>query len=65
MYLFLVEKHQTFSSLYNNCIIITIIITIIVTVLDKTLKGIRGVLLNNRKVFSAPGPKTKYFEHFF
>ena len=30
-------------------------------VLDKTLKGIRGVRLDNRKVLRAPSPKTKYF----
>ena len=30
-----------------------------------TLKGIRGVRLDNQKVFRAPGPKIKYFERFF
>ena len=34
-------------------------------VLDKTLKGIRGVRLDNRKVLRAPGPRTKFFERFF
>ena len=34
-------------------------------VLDKTLKGIHGVQLDNRKVLCAPGPRTKYFEVFF
>ena len=34
-------------------------------VLDNTLKDIRGVRLDNRKVLRAPGPKTKYFERFF
>ena len=29
----------------------------------KTLKGIRGVRLDNQMVTWAPGPKTKYFEH--
>ena len=29
------------------------------------LKGIRGVRLNNQKVFCAPGPRNKYFEHIF
>ena len=33
-------------------------------VLNK-LKGIRGVRLENRNVFSTPGPRTKYFERFF
>ena len=33
--------------------------------MDKTLKGIRGVQLDNRKVLPAPGPRTKPFEHFF
>ena len=33
--------------------------------MDKTLKDISGVRLDNRKVFCAPGPKTKYFERFF
>ena len=33
-------------------------------VLDKTLKGIRGVRLDNRKVFRAPGPRTIYIERF-
>ena len=28
----------------------------------KTLKGARGVRLDNRKVFCAPGPRTKSFE---
>ena len=32
---------------------------------DKTLKGIRGVRLDNRKVLCAPGPTTKYFERLF
>ena len=30
-------------------------------VLNKTLKGIRGVRLDSRKVLRAPGPWTKYF----
>ena len=34
-------------------------------VFDKTLKGIPGVRLENRKVFCAPGPRTKYFERIF
>ena len=34
-------------------------------VLDKTLKGIHGVRLDNRKVVRAPRPRTKYFESFF
>ena len=34
-------------------------------VLDKTLKGIRGVRLDNQKVFSAPGPRNKLIERFF
>ena len=34
-------------------------------VLDRTLKGIRGVRIDNRKVLRAPGPTTKYFEQFF
>ena len=34
-------------------------------VLDKTLKGFRGVRLDNQKVFCAPGPRTKYFKPFF
>ena len=34
-------------------------------VLDKTLKGIRGVRLDNRKTFRATSPKTKYFERNF
>ena len=29
-----------------------------------TLKGIRNVRLNNRKVVRAPGPETKYSEGF-
>ena len=33
--------------------------------MDKTLKGFRGVRLDNHKVFSAPGPKTKLFKRFF
>ena len=31
----------------------------------KTLKGICGVRLDDRKVLRAPGTKTKYFECFF
>ena len=34
-------------------------------VLENTLKGIRGVRLENWKVFCAPGPRTKYFERIF
>ena len=34
-------------------------------VLDKTLKGIRCVRPDNRKVLRAPGPRTKYFERLF
>ena len=34
-------------------------------VLDKMLKGIRDVRLDNRKVFCATGPRTKYFERLF
>ena len=34
-------------------------------VLGKTLKVIRGVLLNNRKVLQVPDPRTKYFEGLF
>ena len=34
-------------------------------VLDKTLKGIRGVRLDNRKVLRAPGSRTKHFERLF
>ena len=34
-------------------------------VLDKTLKGIRGVQLDNQKVLCAPGPWTKCFERLF
>ena len=34
-------------------------------VLDKTLKGIHGVRLDNRKVFHASGSRTKYFERLF
>ena len=34
-------------------------------VLDKTLKGIRGVRLDNRKVLRAPGPRNEYFERIF
>ena len=34
-------------------------------VLDQTLKGIRCVRLDNRKVLRAPGPGTKYFERYF
>ena len=30
--------------------------------MDKTLKGIRSVRLDNRKVLRAPGPRTKLFE---
>ena len=30
--------------------------------MNKTLKGIRGVRLDDRKVLCAPNPKTKYFE---
>ena len=30
-------------------------------VLDKMLKSIRGVRLDNRKVFRAPVPRTKHF----
>ena len=33
-------------------------------ILDKTLKGIRGVRLDNRKILRAPGPRIKYFEGF-
>ena len=33
-------------------------------VLDKTLKGIRGVRLDNRKLLRAPGARTKFFECF-
>ena len=34
-------------------------------VLDNTLKDIRGVRLDNRKVLRAPGPRNKYFELMF
>ena len=30
--------------------------------ISKTLKGIRDVRLDNRKVLRAPGPRIKYFE---
>ena len=30
-----------------------------------TLKGIRGVLPNNRKILRAPGPRTEHFERIF
>ena len=33
--------------------------------LDKTLKGIRGVRLGNRKVFRALCRRTKYFKRLF
>ena len=33
-------------------------------VLDRTLKGIRGVRPDKRKVLRAPGPRTKFFERF-
>ena len=36
-----------------------------ILVLDKTLKGIRGIRLDNRKVLRAPGPSTKYFNRLF
>ena len=36
----------------------------LLNVLDKTLKGIRGVRPDNRKVLRAPGQRTKYFERF-
>ena len=32
--------------------------------LEKTLKGIRGVRLGNRKVLRAPRPRTKCFGRF-
>ena len=32
-------------------------------VLEKTLKGIRRVRPDNRKVLCVPGPKTKHFKH--
>ena len=32
--------------------------------MEKTLKGTRGVRLDNRKVLRAPGPRTKYFKRF-
>ena len=34
------------------------------TVLDKTLKGIRSVRLDNRKILRALSLRTKYFERF-
>ena len=34
-------------------------------VLEKTLKGIRGVRLDNRQVLCVLGPRTKFFEHLF
>ena len=34
-------------------------------VLDKTLRGIRGVRLDNRKVLRAPGFWIKYFERYY
>ena len=34
-------------------------IYILYVVLNKTLKGIRGVRLDNRKVLHAPAPRTK------
>ena len=40
-------------------------ITLSKTTLDKMLKDIPGVQLDNHKVFHAPGPRTKYFEHLF
>ena len=40
-------------------------IKFIIYVLYMTLKGICGMILDNKKVLSAPGPKTKYFEHLF
>ena len=36
-----------------------------VEVLDKTLKGIREVCSITERFFRLPGPRTKYFEHFF
>ena len=42
-----------------------ILFFVLETVLDKTLKGIRDVQLNSRKVLRAPGLKTKYFKCFF
>ena len=35
------------------------------SVLDKTLKDVRGLRLDNRKVLRAPGCRTKYFERLF
>ena len=33
--------------------------------LGQVLEGIRGVRIDNRKVFCAPGPSTNYFERLF
>ena len=41
------------------------VMTLEYAVLDNTLKGIRDVRLDNRKVLRAPGPRTNYFERFF
>ena len=35
---------------------------VLIIVLDKTLKGIYGVQLDNRKVLHKPGPTTNYFD---
>ena len=42
-----------------------LLLIVINCVLDKTLKDIRGMQLNNQKVFCAPGLRTKYFERLF
>ena len=48
-----------------HCLKFKVVNTLCFTVLDKRVKSIRGVRLDNRKVLCAPGPTTKYFERFF
>ena len=45
--------------------LVLVITRLTVQVLDKTLKGIRAVWLDNRKVLRAPVPMTKLLEHLY
>ena len=47
-----------------NFTVTFILLKVFITVLNKNLKGICGVRLNNLKALCAPGARTKYFEPF-
>ena len=65
--MFTMLKHNKFSNLLLTLLTLNLNskLCYLYIVLDKTLKGIRGVRPDNRKVLRAPGPRTKYFERLF